>query len=38
MSAFAVIVMFSFSVVYSILKLSGEGNEDVLNLNRVFGK
>ena len=38
MAAFAVIVMFSFTVVYFILQLSGEGNEDVLNLNWVFEK
>ena len=38
MAAFAAIVMFSFTVVYFILQLSGEGNEDVLNLNWVFGK
>ena len=35
MAAFAVIVMFGFTVVYLILKLSGEGKEDVLNLNWV---
>jgi len=38
LAAFAVVVMFSFTVVYFILKLSGEGNEDVLNLSWVFGK
>ena len=38
MAAFAAIVMFSFTVVYFILQLSGEGNEDVLNLNWVFAK
>ena len=38
MAAFAAIVMFSFTVVYFILQLSGEGNEDVLNLNWVFEK
>ena len=44
MAAFAVIVIFSFRVFYFILKLSGEGNEDVLNLDWVssvrlaFGK
>ena len=38
LAAFAVVVMFSFTVVYFILKLSGEGNEDVLNLRWVFGK
>jgi len=31
LAAFAVVVMFSFTVVYFILKLSGEGIEDVLN-------
>ena len=35
MAAFAVIVIFSFRVFYFILKLSGEGNEDVLNLDWV---
>ena len=38
MAAFAAIVMFSFTVVYFILQLSGEGDEDVLNLNWVFAK
>ena len=38
MAAFAAIVMFSFTVVYFVLQLSGEGNEDVLNLNWVFAK
>ena len=38
MAAFAAIVMFSFTVVYFILQMSGEGNEDVLNLNWVFAK
>ena len=35
MAAFAVIVMFTFTVVHFILKLSGEGNEDVSNLDWV---
>jgi hypothetical protein len=38
MAAFAVIVMVSVTVVYFVLVWSGEGNEDVLNLNWVFGK
>ena len=38
MAAFAAIVMFSFTVVYFVLQLSGEGNEDILNLNWVFAK